>query len=77
MAAQTRVWGGQGNLLLPHTATLTEEEAFWRIAEVFDPDEFITFSPSWEEVAEIAPEESRSTRERLVGELRERDTTEG
>jgi hypothetical protein len=37
-AAQMRVWGGGANLIVPLGRDLVEDEVFWRIVEVFDPD---------------------------------------
>jgi hypothetical protein len=66
IAAQTRVWGGSGNLVLPLPADgIGRHECFWRIAEVFDPDAFVTYMPTIRESEEIAPQEFESRRDQV------------
>jgi hypothetical protein len=55
LAAQTRVWGGHGNLVFPLTVDLTERDIFWEIAERFDPDMFVVYSPTYADAHEIDP----------------------
>jgi hypothetical protein len=56
LAAQSRFWGGAGNLIFPLGDDLTESEVFWAIAEAFDPDAFVTYSPTFGELETITPE---------------------
>ncbi len=65
IAAQTRIWGGQSNLLFPLSEDFTNKEAFWRIAETFDPDSFVVYAPSWQDISEISPAEYRLQHQRL------------
>lgn len=55
LAAQTRFWGGQGNLLFPRTKDFTESEVFWALADIFDADAFVTYAPTWGEMEDIEP----------------------
>lgn len=66
LAAQSRVWGGGSNLIVPTGWDVAEDELFWRLVDRFDPDVLVVHAPSWEEVEAIAPEifESRMTRVR-------------
>jgi hypothetical protein len=65
LASQVRFWGGSGNLVLPFDAGLLEQDLFWAIADRFDPDDFVVYSPTWMEIAEIAPEVEARDRHRL------------
>jgi hypothetical protein len=56
LAAQTRFWGGSGNLIFPLTLDLADRELFWELADRFDADAFVTYAPSWADVREFAPE---------------------
>ena len=56
LAAQTRVWGGSANLIFPLSADLADRELFWELADRFDADAFVTYAPTWAEVAEFAPD---------------------
>jgi hypothetical protein len=73
VATQVRFWGGSGNLVLPFDAGLLERDLFWAIAERFDPDDFVVYSPTWAEIAEIAPKVE--ARDRL--QLQERMAADG
>lgn len=55
LAAQARFWGGQGNLILPLTKGFTDSEVFWALADVFDADAFVTYAPTWREMADLDP----------------------
>jgi hypothetical protein len=55
LAAQARVWGGSANLIFPLTADLADRELFWEMADRFDADAYVTYAPTWAEVAEFAP----------------------
>jgi hypothetical protein len=56
LAAQTRFWGGSGNLIFPLTLDLADRELFWALADCFDADAFVTYAPSWADVREFAPQ---------------------
>jgi hypothetical protein len=55
LAAQARFWGGQGNLILPLTQSFTDSEVFWALADIFDADAFVTYAPTWREMADLDP----------------------
>lgn len=55
LATQSRFWGGQGNLIFPLTKDFTDQEVFWVLADLFDADAFVTYAPTWREVATISP----------------------
>ncbi len=55
LAAQTRFWGGSGNLIFPLSADFTEQEVFWTLAEVFDPDAFVVYAPTLAEMERLEP----------------------
>lgn len=71
LAAQSRFWGGRGNLPIPLTADLTDNEVFWALADVFDADAFVTYAPTWQDMKEIEPKlfdkEVTSWREAMAG----------
>lgn len=56
LAAQSRFWGGQYNLVVPLTQDFTEHELFWRLMDLFDADSFLVYAPTWGEVERIAPQ---------------------
>ena len=55
LAAQTRFWGGSGNLIFPLNVDFTEQEVFWALAEVFDPDAFVVYAPTLAEMERLEP----------------------
>jgi hypothetical protein len=55
LAAQASVWGGVGNLPFPLSDRLTENEIFWAIADLFDPDAFVTYAPVLGEMSQLDP----------------------
>jgi hypothetical protein len=55
LAAQTRFWGGSGNLIFPLGADFTEHEVFWALADVFDPDAFVVYTPTLAEMERLEP----------------------
>jgi hypothetical protein len=59
IAAQARTWGVHGNLVLPWTPDLADRELFWEIVERLDPDLFVLYVPTFEEIAEIDPASHR------------------
>lgn len=56
LAAQSRFWGGQGNLLFPLTKDFTDYDLFWALSDIFDADAFVSYAPTWSEMEDIAPE---------------------
>jgi hypothetical protein len=56
LTAQTRFWGGSGNLIFPLAADFTEQDVFWALAEVFDPDAFVVYAPTLAEMEQLEPE---------------------
>ncbi len=56
LSAQSRFWGGRGNLLFPLTKDFTDHELFWALADAFDADAFVTYAPTWQEMSDIDPE---------------------
>jgi hypothetical protein len=55
LAAQSQVWGGQFNLILPLTKDFTDQELFWRLTDLFDADSFLAYAPTWGELKIITP----------------------
>jgi hypothetical protein len=37
------------------TKDFTDQEIFWALADLFDPDAFVTYAPTWEEMSKIDP----------------------
>jgi hypothetical protein len=56
LAAQTRVWGGSSNLVVPMGWELGDDELFWRLVDRFDPDVVALHLPTYADVEEIAPD---------------------
>jgi hypothetical protein len=56
LAAQTRVWGGHSNLVVPveQNFDLSGDELFWLLVKGFDPDLIALHLPSLADVEEIA-----------------------
>lgn len=69
LAAQSRFWGGSGNLIFPLTNDFHQREIFWALADIFDADSYVLYAPTWSEMAEIVPEyykqETQSWRQRI------------
>ncbi len=69
LAAQSRFWGGNGNLIFPLTDDFHQREIFWALADIFDADSYVLYAPTWSEMAEIAPEyyeeETQSWRKKI------------
>ncbi|HEX6460705.1 MAG TPA: hypothetical protein VF032_17430 [Thermoleophilaceae bacterium] len=65
LAAQTVFWGGQGNIIFPHTREFTDSELPWELADRFDADAFVNYAPTWSEWAETAPAEHRRAMDKL------------
>ena len=76
LAAQARIWGGRGNLIFPLTADLADREVFWELADRFDADAYITYAPTWAEVAEFAPAAHDAQMDELRRQAQERDITD-
>lgn len=65
LAAQTRFWGGSGNLVFPLTDDFDRQEVFWALNERFDPDAFVNYTPTWNELREISPVPHAAEQRRL------------
>jgi hypothetical protein len=70
LAAQTGVWGGTGNLVVPTGWELADDEIFWRIVDLFDPDLVVLHTLTYGDVREVAPEQHAAQLERDDRELR-------
>jgi hypothetical protein len=93
LAAQGRCWGGSANLLFPLSDDLTDNDVFWELADRFDADMYVAYSPVYADVQEILPDLHKSfidrqrarftsehgaeTAERLVGEIAKHRAIEG
>ena len=76
LAAQSRFWGGRGNLLFPKTKDFTDHELFWALADIFDADAFVTYAPTWREMADIQPAIFEDQMSSLREEITERISSE-
>jgi hypothetical protein len=56
LAAQTRIWGGTYNLVVPTGWEIGDDELFWRLIDRFDPDVVALHAPTHADVEGIAPE---------------------
>jgi len=56
LATQTRVWGGDHNVVVPLWEGIEDDEVFWRLVGRFDPDIVGLHTPSWTDAEAIAPE---------------------
>jgi hypothetical protein len=65
LAAQTRFWGGSGNLVFPLTEDFDQQEVFWALNERFDPDAFVNYTPTWNELRDISPVPHEAEQRRL------------
>jgi hypothetical protein len=72
LAAQTRVWGGSYNLVVPGGLEVAEDELFWRLVDRFDPDVMGLHLPTFADVEEIAPDIYAEAVERLHQQLRDK-----
>jgi hypothetical protein len=70
LAAQTRVWGGWFNLVVPTAWDLGNDELFWRLIDRFDPDVVGLHVPTYSDIAEVAPASYAKAIERAEEELR-------
>jgi hypothetical protein len=71
LAAQTRIWGGQHNLVVPTGWELADDDLFWCLIERFDPDVIAQHVPTYADVEEIAPGGHADANRRLERELDE------
>src|SRR4051812_13399687 len=55
LATQCRIWGGQGNLVVPTGWEISNDELFLRLVDCFDPDVLVVHAPTHADVEEIAP----------------------
>lgn len=56
LAAQTRFWGGSGNLPIPCTPNFDEKELFWAIATAQDPDALVVHPGTRSEIRPYEPD---------------------
>jgi hypothetical protein len=56
LATQTRVWGGALNLVIPPGLDLADDELFWRLVDLLDPDVLGIHMPSYADAEELAPD---------------------
>ncbi len=61
IATQCRVWGGQGNLIVPTGWEIREDELFLRLLRCFNPDLLAVHAPTHSDVEEIAPDAYAAT----------------
>jgi hypothetical protein len=71
LAAQTTIWGGTGNLVIPTGWELADDEIFWRILDLFDPDLLALHTLTYGDLREVAPEQHAAQREHYDRSLRE------
>lgn len=71
LAAQTRVWGGGSNLIVPMHPEIEADEVFWRIVDRFDPDLVGLHTPAFADAKEITPDVYRGIVEKLDRDLEE------
>jgi hypothetical protein len=55
LATQSRFWGGSGNLVFPLTKRFAENEVFWVLAEIFDADAWLHYTPTVGEMEHLDP----------------------
>lgn len=55
LAAQSRLWGGSANLIIPVTGDLVEHPLFWALAERFDADYFVSAAFTCRDVGIASP----------------------
>src|SRR5207253_867113 len=57
LAAETGIWGGTGNLIIPSGWEFADDEIFWGIIDLFDPDIVALQTFTYGEVREVAPDQ--------------------
>jgi hypothetical protein len=71
LAAQCQVWGSASNLIVPPGWDLRENELFYRLVRLFDPDIAAIHIPTHGDLAAVAPEERDRMLERVSAEREE------
>jgi hypothetical protein len=71
LAAQTRVWGGAFNLVVPTSPEIDNDEVFWRLVDRFDPDVVAIHLPTFADVEELAPDRYAETVAQVDRQLRD------
>jgi hypothetical protein len=71
LAAQTRIWGGNQNLVVPLGWEVATEELFWRLVDRCDPDVVALHCPTLSDVQEIAPDVYANAVQRADQQLRD------
>jgi hypothetical protein len=56
LAAQSRLWGGSGSLILPATDDIADNELFWALAERFDADCITSATFTRADLREVNPD---------------------
>jgi hypothetical protein len=69
IAAQTRTWGGLGNLVFPLTDQSLDGELFWALADRFDADAWATYSVGVGDMETLDPKWFRERLARVRGQL--------
>lgn len=59
LAIQTGIWGGVGNLVVP--LELSDEEIFWRLLDLYDPDIVALHAPTFDDARILAPSQHEAT----------------
>lgn len=63
LAIQTGVWGGLGNIVVP--LALADDEIFWWLVDLHDPDVIALHTPTYEDARLIAPGRYEQATERF------------
>jgi hypothetical protein len=64
LAALTRFWGGDQNLLFPLQDDLAGHELFWALVDRLDADHFLIYNGAAADVEDLAPEDYAAALER-------------
>lgn len=69
IAAQTSIWGGHANLIVPFDDQVGSEEIFWQLLQSFDPDMIGIHIPRLSDIEGLAPDVYRETVNGLIAQL--------
>lgn len=69
IAAQTRTWGGLGNLVFPLTDRSMDSELFWALADRFDADAWTTYLVTVADMETLNPKWYRARMDHLRGQM--------
>jgi hypothetical protein len=70
IAARARIWGSPTNAILPVPSTPVQQELFWALASLLDPDTYLQHQPSWTDLADLTPGQYAKQEALLKRELR-------